>query len=169
MKKVFAFFLAVILCWSLYACNSTNDTNSAETTELNDGRVELTLDNYEQYLEVWELKYVGGRGSGAQHSHELEVEVHTRGVSNNFNYYDVEIVADVVLTYTECFYSGGIWYRHEGEETQTCEVTINKVNVAGEGEVVKIFSQEDYFSNASSGSNVTIDVKSVSGYVAPAK
>lgn len=104
MKKVFALFLALILCLSMVACGGGND--AANATEAPDNSIELTLDNYADYLQV--KAYVSpaedlpGNNDGFYDmtgkmyaadtiSTYLKVVAYVEGVSPNFIYSDIVI------------------------------------------------------------------------------
>lgn len=93
MKKLLALFLIVVLCLSLSACG--------------DGSIELTVDNYDDYLSVgasisnpsftdgvhvsYGIPYPNGEG-GTYYIYEyLNARLNVEGKSTNFNYNDVVV------------------------------------------------------------------------------
>lgn len=167
MKKLLVIFMAAVLCLSLCACNSGNNTNSAETTELNDGRIELTLDNYEQYLDV-----DGWAAVNFDDDNILDVSGSVKGVSDNFNYYDVTVTLTIRGKYnlsSYIRYIGGKIDSVHPEQTKTFGrgLEITNVNISGNGSAgIEI---ENLRSIVRGSIEVDFEVKSVSGYVVPAK
>ena len=104
MKKALSLILALVLCLPLCACSVETNTNVADVNA-----IELTLDNYEQYLEVGaraQLKedykasnhFVLGVASDGyskfvtyDFGQNIYGYIWTKGLSQNFNYNDVKI------------------------------------------------------------------------------
>ena len=179
MKKLIVIFMAMVMCLAAGGCGNGGNSDSAETTKPNDGRIELTLDNYEQYLELYITTQQSGedkeyKKKGIKVYHDLNCELNVRGVTDNFNYCDINITADIDLTYKEYSLAlgstpGHLIYRDLGDGIQSEKVTISNVNIAGDGSGTATFSQENLFDSFNDGYSVKFEVKSVSGYVVPAK
>jgi hypothetical protein len=104
MKKVLALFLALILCLSMVACGGGNDATNP--TEAPDNSIELSLDNYADFLEIKAYVSPGedipadndsfydmnGKMCGASSlSSYMTIVAYAEGVSPNFIYSDIVI------------------------------------------------------------------------------
>ena len=168
--KVSAFFVMIMLMLLVTGCGEKEDDS-----------IVLTMDNYQQYLNVsssWNLtgsenglfqdvcpeQTKDGRTTWSWEK-EIGYRASVKGASTNFNYNDVVVVFKVSGTYDTFDLENGEWVREEDNPIDlTIEVT---TNIAGEG---------DDFQTISSGRwihenlvNSTIEVVSVSGTVTPIK
>ena len=130
MKKLLLIFLALVMCVSLCACGGkdTDNDSSDATTSTYDGSIELTLENYKQYLDVSvECNLL------AENMYEFETEqyksfvfkLHVKGLSTNFNYQDIVVNARIKASAQ----SAGQYDAHKIEKD--LEV---RTNIAGNGE-----------------------------------
>ena len=144
MKKMISLMLAMIMCLSFFACAS----NTPVETKANE--IELTLDNYEQYLDVSAYaglrkeyegnSFVIGR-SGAydfitdDFSQNIYGYVYVDGLSQNFNYSNIKIEVEIT---GKCFHCDLDAKMNENEETLRWSIfefvaTCSKVDITGKG------------------------------------
>lgn len=138
MKKMFSVLIIVALCLDLCACSS--GTTSTK----------LTLDNYEQYLDVRaaaEIQddyegnsfligtYMGYDYFTSKYGQYIYGSVSVRGLSTNFNYTDIEIEVEITGKYRHCDLSA---QEDENERTLRWDefkivTTCSNVDITGSG------------------------------------
>jgi hypothetical protein len=169
MKKALSLLLALVLCLSLCACGSKENSNGTE----------LTLDNYSNYLTVSARLgdsgdvYVGtaNMGHGVKFSggwtyylyKELFCAVDIKGVSTNFNYNNISVTVRFTGKYQTA--DKGTYNWTFGGDIDK-EVTVN-CNIAGEGYVSEIVLTDKRYV-MSDMTDVKWEVVAISGTVTPA-
>ena len=166
VKKALYFLMAITILLSFSSCKKKEE------------RIELNLSNYETYIEVapystdsfansqtvafW--SYNSTQKEKMYDSITFGVEI--KGVSQNFNYYDVEIVGEFsgeTYTFPVLFIEG-----HDEVQTEECYASVTaKANIAGNGEGKSEFYSEKYQYSKSDYFSGSFNVVSVSGYVVP--
>lgn len=170
MKRTLVLFLALLMALALCACGGKGD------------EIELSLDNYETYLEVQTLAAQSGRelqlsfGEGLPYPGGVCVLVSSgggyylsiKGRSENFNYNDVKVVAHVT----------GNWeYRRElGPASQTGKYGNQEVDltleatgdITGQGEDRKTFEFPADCYSCRQLANCNVEIVEVSGSLTPA-
>ncbi|MBR2937742.1 MAG: hypothetical protein IKB80_04535 [Oscillospiraceae bacterium] len=167
MKKALSLILALVMCLSLCACGSASKgSTSAE--------IELTLDNYQKYLQVDVSCSASGEGvrfmnpipgyTGPWYPEILSI-VSTKGVSTNFNYNDVVVVIEISGTYDD-------YHAYENalnSKDNPFEMTITvETDIAGNGKNTDIFKLAYKLVTRNALINSTWKVVSISGTVTPA-
>lgn len=156
-KRIFGLFLVVVILVTC-SCNSNNSVEDFEKEE-DDNSIELTLDNYADYLDV---EYT----CNERNSDEIRYTVNVTGVSTNFNYNDVELTVKIEGGYS--------LYDNREQRIQTgvpheCELTVS-TNIAGDGSATNTVEYFDGVMEQKSleVGNTEFEVISVSGNVTPA-
>ena len=174
--KISAFFVMIMLMLLVTGCGGKG--------EKEDDSIALTMDNYQQYLNVsssWNLtgseeglfknvcpeQTKDGRTSWSWKK-EIGYRASVKGASTNFNYDDVVVVLKVSGTYDTFdmeYGEYGKWVREEDNPIDlTMEIT---TNIAGEGDDFQTISSSRWIHE--NLVNSTIEVVSVSGTVTPVK
>lgn len=132
MKKLISLILALVMCGSLCACGEKSNA------------IELTLDNYADYLYIWESVRSHDQVRAQFYDENLQ-DVHCydkadgyaciEGTSTNYDYCNVEVTLLFVITYqtldpNEMGWVGHHWVK---DHTFSKEITI-KCNIGGNGE-----------------------------------
>ncbi len=146
--------------------------------------IELTLDNYEQYLNVsgstgttWD--FTSGHAYNVQHRDGLKrtdggtsfyiyrqilPTFTVEGVSTNYNYNDIQITIRIYGDYT-------IYDAREVTVADTCsvdkEIVIDKINVAGEGRYDEVIELPEETGTIDDYVNLNWEVVGISGTVTP--
>ena len=183
MKKALSLILALVLCLGLCAC-------AAEPKETEPAGVELTLDNYTNYLNIdasWyrsiqdEHQYttqfheVVGEYATKDFVRAMCAKVEVTGASTNFNYNSIKIVGEYQV-------SGLAWMAINNsisKDVQGFEVVIPieiMLNIAGDGSAYAEFVLPDNLVITSHGSlydtdeeiNDEFKIIEISGTVSPA-
>ena len=117
MKKFLLILLALTMCISMCACGGDNDPID-ETTYIDDGSIELTLENYKQFLRTSFIASVDGDSYQGYASNGLPLtwkdgvtySMRVEGLSTNFNYMDVVVVAKITINANVVpFWGDGAW------------------------------------------------------------
>ena len=140
MKKTISILLVLVTCLSMCACAAETKSNG----------IELTLDNYEQYLDVSASAYIRkeyegysfviGR-SGAydfitdDFGQNIYGSVSVKGLSQNFNYSNIKIEVEIT---GKCFHCDLDAKMDENEKTLRWSdfefvATCSKVDITGKG------------------------------------
>lgn len=120
MKKAVSLILALVLCLGLCAC-------TAEPKETEPAGVELTLDNYDDYLEINvedDYHQIEGNRRG------LSFIADVTGVSSNYNYDNVTVKVRIHGSYQYVNLVGAVHY-WTNEYNLTIEID---TNIAGNGQ-----------------------------------
>lgn len=110
MKKLFVLLLMFTVVCSLCSCSAATSNSASETTsEVDDGSIKLTADNYEKYIKSngencypkgeYECVDVSGKKASLKLCDIVYASVTLNGLSTNFNYNDVKIVYKVTGCY----------------------------------------------------------------------
>ncbi len=118
MKKGLLILMALSLSCLLFACggqdgnektqNVSSEVSSEATSEVDDGSIKLTADNYEKYINVSKTCYATGKyecvdskgkAGAIRWCDEIYAYATLEGKSQNFNYNDIKIVYKVVGQY----------------------------------------------------------------------
>ena len=166
MKRVIGVLLALSLMLLCFGCGD-------------DGSIELTKDNYEEYLKVTARCFTSGNKSINNHSYYDSVTgtVDVEGVSSNFNYKDVTVSVRIAGSYYVCDSDGHIEDSQGSNGRDAFDETINvkcDISGSGSGEATKELNERsgvalsvwyttDQFIEAG------YDVVDVKGKVVPAK
>ena len=142
MKKILALIMSVVFCFSITSCN----TNTTEGITEDPNTIELTMDNYEDYLKIKGIS-IENNGSAQKIMiansyetfyayNEIKFVVETEGVSPNLIYNNVTVTVqfsgkyDAYPIYFES-------YSDVKENTFEFDIEVN-VNVGGGGEGIYI-------------------------------
>ena len=129
-------------------------------------KTKLTVENYEKYLDVYAMSYCDGY---TDYSDNCTVSLYVEGKPENFNYNDVEVTANINVTYAKYTRHSLGGYSSEG----TGNVTLEKVN-SGVTDITGFAKKYDvvlplngYYAH-SRAFDEKVEVISVKGYVTPA-
>lgn len=156
MKKI-AILITFVLVFTLCGCGGEKTNNS----------IELTLDNYSDYLKIYVSHDVSGdaikiEGFSSPFYDQVITYAVAEGVSSNFNYEDVEIVLEPTVEYS----SSSRYHALKGTESFTETITLN-CDVAGNASETVSTSLKGYTYASSIESHTTI--VSISGKVTPVR
>ncbi len=155
MKKTLSLVLVALILLSICGCSSNTNTN---TPTEKDDRIQLTLDNYKRYLKVTSSI----TSSPAQD--DIKFTCNSKGTTNNFNYYDIEITFKVSAKYFSLRYYGSGNYGPKEYYTVDEEITINEIDITGSGWLSHTISP----SHRQNIEYETIEIIAITGYVEPA-
>lgn len=154
MKKIITLLITLFMCISLCSCGANS--------------ISLTLDNYADYLDVSGSYTMGGSPhKDKQHGTlypEIITNIDVEGVSSNYIYNNVEVLAKISGTYTE-FPSPSEYYR--GTETDFDKTFSIKCNKAGNGSDNSSTKVSDYTGKIYT--DLSFDIISVSGSITEAR
>lgn len=167
MKKALSLIFSLVLCLSLCACGSASKGSAS-------AEIELTLDNYQNYLQVYVSSNASGEYvrfmnpipgyTGPWYPEILNI-VSTKGVSTNFNYNDVVVEIEISGTYDD-------YHAYENapnSQGNPFEMTITvDTDIAGNGTNTDIFKLANKLVTRDALINSTWKVVSISGTVTPA-
>ena len=145
IKKLIAVCLTLVLSMSLFACSSNN---SNDTSETKDNSIQLTIDNYKDYLNV-SGKVLPVDENANDYDNQAYAQIEVKGASTNFVYKDVTVEAKVTLNYEDL--------ESEQYKSASKNVTV-KCNVAGDGsntevidlgEDVETYVTDDHYTTSS--------------------
>lgn len=92
MKKTFDLVLVVALMFTfLSSCSVTENSSPTSEISKNDSAIEITLENYEQYLKIWAMAFEGSANFNVPPSVVCSVEPQT----SNYDYNNVKIIMRV--------------------------------------------------------------------------
>lgn len=153
MKRVFLFFISLILCFSLTSCNSGTNKKTNKETNPDEKNIQLTLDNYKDYLKISEvsisnygaadkvLSAISGQPDIVVYN-QVKFEIVVEGVSPNYTYNDVTVTFRFK---GDCdIYDAILWSVSEDVKFNSpfeFDVTAD-LNVAGGGNGIYIFRPE---------------------------
>ena len=177
MKKVLALLLAMVLVLSLAACGGGSS---------NSGEIEITLENYSKYLEIFDSVHtsgypdmeIGGRGirtKTGSHVHSLHdtlgFYVSVSGKSQNFNYNDIKVTGRLKGSYGT--YKSIVGEIVEGEEVFNGSETFDKeikveCDITGKAEYSEEGKTPDKTYTHDEEIESEFEVTSISGTVTPA-
>jgi len=147
MKKLLIIFITVVLCLSVCSCKKE------------DNKVELTLANYDKYLNVSPYAYVNSR-----YPRTMEYGATVTGTTSNFNYYDIQIVVKITGSYALYSKIGSKVFVEDRLDLYKT-ITVDQFDIAGNGEASDSFSEKYPISDSFVPH---FEVISVKGYVIPA-
>ncbi len=172
MKKLLTLMLAAALALSLVACGGGNKGT------------ELTVDNYEQYLDLnigvstgntsigyatFVMDSTGTKGGQVDMLYDsLSAKMNLSAKSTNFNYNDVTIKVKVTANYEYC--TPPLSSLLVGQ-ADVCEFNLEaKTDIAGNCDVVTddYNLPEDHFTHSYLIGDVTYEIVEISGTVTPA-
>ena len=112
MKKILLILLALTMCISMCACGGDSNPSS-----IDDGSIELTLDNYKQFLNTSLSAKSGGEesreytldGRPITRYDSVVYTMNVEGLSTNFNYVDVVVTAKITIN-ADAVLSLGLFY-----------------------------------------------------------
>lgn len=159
MKKLWIYIVLVVILIFVPGCGTPEDKS-----------IELTLDNYETYLDV-DGKYkltdrdtIGGLLSPEKAGYKtIAADFTVKGVSGNFNYNDVEVVIELKGRYTDHHVGSQRTEEYSNQVTVVC-------NIAGDGSaaiedsigtIVNVITEDE------AGCGFYMDVVKISGSVTP--
>lgn len=156
-KRILGLFLVIVVL-ATCSCNSNNEVEDFEKEE-DDNSIELTLDNYGDYLDI---EYTCNECN----SGDIRYTVDVTGASTNFNYNDVELTVKIEGGYSLYDNREQIIQRGVPHE---CELTVS-TNIAGNGSATNTV---EYFDPVMEQQYLEVgktefEVISVSGSVTPA-
>ena len=138
-----------------------------------DDSIELTKDNYEEYLDITARCHTTGSNTFSNRSDlydEIESSVIVQGVSSNFNYKDVTVTVLIAGSYKPTDSDGRI--RDDLPELGTIKQELNiKCDVSGSGEATAVDELNEGFSvwfTTDQYINAGYEVVNVTGKVVPA-
>lgn len=162
--------IAMLLLVTTCSFGCAKEEKEAETgketeTEKSNG-IELTLENYEDYLNVTtQVTHTGQgyklTGLADPYYKQIASTLNVEGVSSNYNYEDVEVEAIITVVYTPIRSSGNF-----GREVTFDETLKAECNVAGDGSET-IITDTQYVRNIFA--TYSCEITSVSGVVVPVK
>lgn len=162
MKKILFLTMALILCFSLCACNTGT---------------QLTIENYTDYLSLGvdcvaggerhfysEIPYINGIPyTGHGYYEGINGAISIKGVSTNYNYEDVSVTIKFSGTYGACLKG-----EYKQDENFEFEVTCD-TNIAGEGYAVELFDLVGGYTTQSEYIDYTYEIVEIKGSVVPVK
>jgi len=158
-KKVFAVCMTVLLSTNLFACSGNNSSNSDAGKD--DGSIELSLSNYEDYLTATVESELAGEKLDNEFT-QVKSTLLVEGASDNFIYEDVTVEATITITYTD------LNPRIDDEETTITETITTTCNVAGDSSEDFLIDLLDNDYTNGLWSSCSYSITNVSGSVKPA-
>lgn len=161
IKKLIAVCLTLVLSMSLFACSSNN---SNDTSETKDNSIQLTTDNYKDYLNV-SGKLLPPDGESTLSDTQVYAQIDVKGASTNFVYKNVTVEAKVTFDYQDQEHSSREWQSVSGNVTVMC-------NVAGDGsntEVIDLVEDTEGYVNDDRFSKSSYEIINVTGSVTESK
>ena len=163
IKKLIAVCLTLVLSMSLFACSSNN---SNDTSETKDNSIQLTIDNYKDYLNV-SGKVLPVNGNTKDYDNQAYAQIEVKGASTNFVYKDVTVEAKVTLNYKDL----STYVESEQYKSASENVTV-KCNVAGDGsntEVIDLGEDVETFVTDDNYTTSSYEIVKVTGSVTESK
>ena len=167
MKKIFT-RNTIILGMLLLSTTSFAGCSKSEENSKDDNAIELTMENYEDYLTVNVTTGTTGdgykvHGISDPFYKEIQNNITVEGVSDNYNYEDVKVEAEITVKYTPYSWSG-----LDQDDVLFTETLSTTCNVAGDGSDSTLTNVQDgYTTNLFMAYDY--EVTKVSGSVVPAK
>ena len=172
MKKVLLILLALTMCVSMCACgsdDSTNNknTNGANSVSKNDESITLTLDNYEQYLNIVNVFC-------DTEDQRIYATINIKARSTNFNYNNVKVEINFKGSYKASLTEydaqlGGVKILDSYTDNYNCNHTVT-LDIAGnyfnEYDIVTL--KQDYTSQSKDITDFDYTIVGISGTVTPA-
>ena len=181
MKKMIMLALFLVIM-SLCSCGSNKETNKTDNNEKKDDGIELTIDNYEKYLDVDCSLYLSdgidyGEAMGTDRRigravyKSIGADLEVNGKSTNYDYNDIVVKVEIAGDYYSYSEDEMTTFIQTGEptESQTCSFSLSaETDIVGHGydSYTFIIPNNKWVLN---GGTIGYEITEVSGTLTPVK